>query len=1064
MTKERTFIPLLLRAGLLPVAALVLAACSGSGSGPVTNIDADTRKADAYGYFDEPRYTLNARVENIELPQTVEPVQAAALKSTAVKSAATVVDPTKALKGSPTENPFTPKGLPYTLVDGVRKPVPTNKWYKGFLYQSPRDLTVTEFEGVGQTQSEQAVFAFPNRLFLDDRSAMINVAFPRRFYLKPGSPDGINNDFKNPYLRDIYLYPVISDPDSDVFITSAAPVAGGRNTELKRTVEHLDELMATTAWYNSDKSKSMKLLSAVGSPYVTVTYKGLVPQLGFGQSIVGQWSKDQYNNNTARVPGKWEVVNNLHAVSAGTAFGPQTAQKFQERGGDKATPDLTGTKFRFVYNNPDQYYMFKPNPSDADHQFSQRVAVVYTSSPITFKWDAPTRTYVASAPFTGTVRVAFVDDQQSDNLGTGATTVAFATREAILDVHADEYPLESDIRLDYRGGATGTVTYDWTTRKLNGSAGTGNLLMMAFNATHGKNLPGDVKIPQLTYRSNFGWMTGVRGKSWTQTLTIPEILQAGTNAKNKELVWHGNGTIKEGDKKVIFDSLVQDLTTYKTWVTNFNYNSYDGGKYIGNLARMALIADQMEDYDEKDAAGIRNARKLRAEIVDFIKRNLYPWFNATDPTDCGSYVSGGSAASYETNARNLTPQITGCVDKKMENGGGWNVRVNAKGADYFRYDTTYGGTVTNLPFANNDPGMDYFNPRYLDHMFHYGYYIYAAAVVARFDDEWRTTYKDAVDTLVRDIANIDGDDAWYPQTRTYDWFRMQNVADAGPDANGGNTESSSEALHSGYAMVLWGAANNDTRLQGLATLMLTGEIGAAQAFYQVTPASNVFSDAAPVTINNITFPDKSVGSLTLDPAQLVTWGIKYANQTLAQTFFAALEYTLVGIQVLPITPISEYVFSKDWLKHHQAGLMNMETKYSKQFSDMGTDAAIKMDAMACGQDKDLTMILNEHSNPGSSCAGQARVLWSWRGLLTSVNALNDPAAAWNRYYAGQDSYMTSLPTWEKTFRSKTAGTPYIADGKQQTWPEAGVNPDVLKDISTPTTNSNVLWWLSTRKP
>ena len=40
-----------------------------------------------------------------------------------------------------------------------------------------------------------------------------------------------------------------------------------------------------------------------------------------------------------------------------------------------------------------------------------------------------------------------------------------------------------------------------------------------------------------------------------------------------------------------------------------------------------------------------------------------------------------------------------------------------------------------------------------DHHFHYGYLIYAAAVVANFDYEWGRKYFEEVLLLIRDIAN-----------------------------------------------------------------------------------------------------------------------------------------------------------------------------------------------------------------------------------------------------------------------------------------------------------------------
>ena len=53
--------------------------------------------------------------------------------------------------------------------------------------------------------------------------------------------------------------------------------------------------------------------------------------------------------------------------------------------------------------------------------------------------------------------------------------------------------------------------------------------------------------------------------------------------------------------------------------------------------------------------------------------------------------------------------------------------------DMLLYDTTNGGIITSLGLQ--DPLKDYSNRAYVDHMFHYGYYIYAASVVATLDPE-----------------------------------------------------------------------------------------------------------------------------------------------------------------------------------------------------------------------------------------------------------------------------------------------------------------------------------------
>ena len=91
--------------------------------------------------------------------------------------------------------------------------------------------------------------------------------------------------------------------------------------------------------------------------------------------------------------------------------------------------------------------------------------------------------------------------------------------------------------------------------------------------------------------------------------------------------------------------------------------------------------------------------------------------------------------------------------------------------------------------------------------------------------------------LVRDIANPSLDDTYFPIVRTFDWFRMQNIADTGPDANGGNTESSSESINSNYALMAWGAVTKNDPFQALAAIMTAAEIRTSKAFYQITPAT-----------------------------------------------------------------------------------------------------------------------------------------------------------------------------------------------------------------------------------
>jgi endo-1,3(4)-beta-glucanase len=60
--------------------------------------------------------------------------------------------------------------------------------------------------------------------------------------------------------------------------------------------------------------------------------------------------------------------------------------------------------------------------------------------------------------------------------------------------------------------------------------------------------------------------------------------------------------------------------------------------------------------------------------------------------------------------------------------------------------------------------------------FHYGYFIFAAAVVAHFDPEWgRNTFENVL-LLIRCIANPSEDDNAFPLWRHKDWYQGHSWA------------------------------------------------------------------------------------------------------------------------------------------------------------------------------------------------------------------------------------------------------------------------------------------------
>ena len=152
--------------------------------------------------------------------------------------------------------------------------------------------------------------------------------------------------------------------------------------------------------------------------------------------------------------------------------------------------------------------------------------------------------------------------------------------------------------------------------------------------------------------------------------------------------------------------------------------------------------------------------------------------------------------------------------------------LNGSAVTPFTYDTAWGGLVScgclfndkgkcdnifpDCP-AYTDPGLDFGNGFYNDHHFHYGYHIYAAAIVAEYDREWGRRNFEQVLLYVRDIANPSAKDKYFPKFRQKDWYLgnswASGIATIGgrPYLNGRNQESSSEAIAAYEAVSMFGS-------------------------------------------------------------------------------------------------------------------------------------------------------------------------------------------------------------------------------------------------------------------
>lgn len=250
-------------------------------------------------------------------------------------------------------------------------------------------------------------------------------------------------------------------------------------------------------------------------------------------------------------------------------------------------------------------------------------------------------------------------------------------------------------------------------------------------------------------------------------------------------------------------------------------DTYFGGKWLGRLTTLLSIAKQV--------GATPTARAITAKLVTALDE----W---TDPNGCSK-------------------RSTHC----------------------FVYDASAKGIVGLAPSF----GSDQFN----DHHFHYGYFLYAAGVLAAGDSSLATRWAPVMNLVAADLATS-GASTYFPDRRVFDAYAGHSWASGtAPFGDGNNQESTSEAINAWNGLALWAAATKQKALQTEATWMLSSEIATSSAYYTNFPLD------APVYSGF----DHTVLSLQ--------WGGKrdYA------TFFSAEPSAILGILILPLSPVGNYL-------------------------------------------------------------------------------------------------------------------------------------------------------------
>jgi endoglucanase Acf2 len=190
-----------------------------------------------------------------------------------------------------------------------------------------------------------------------------------------------------------------------------------------------------------------------------------------------------------------------------------------------------------------------------------------------------------------------------------------------------------------------------------------------------------------------------------------------------------------------------------------------------------------------------------------------------------------------------------------------------------------------------------------DHQFHWGYFIYAGAIIAQYDAAWAqdSQWGGMINLLIKDAANPDRNDKMFPFLRNFDVYSGHSWAN-GPAAfaAGNNEESSSEDFNFATAVILWGAMTNNQTLRDTGIYLYSTLVSSVPQYW--------------FDVDNVVFP----------PAfQPNTLGIVWGDGGAYAVWFDAVTDQVHGINFLPINTGMLYLgHFPNYLRENQTFMMN----------------------------------------------------------------------------------------------------------------------------------------------
>ncbi|KEH25263.1 putative glucan endo-1,3-beta-D-glucosidase [Medicago truncatula] len=333
-----------------------------------------------------------------------------------------------------------------------------------------------------------------------------------------------------------------------------------------------------------------------------------------------------------------------------------------------------------------------------------------------------------------------------------------------------------------------------------------------------------------------------------------------------------------------------------TFLRDFKYKSIDG-ELVGVVGDSWLLKTDPVSITWHSSKGVKE--ESHDEIVSALSKDVES-LKSSPITTASSYFYGKLIAraarlaliAEEVNYLDAIPIVKKYLKESTEP---WlDGTFNGNG---FLYDKKWGGIITKQ--GSTDTGADFGFGIYNDHHYHLGYFLYGIAVLAKIDPVWGKKYKPQAYALMEDFMTLSkNSNSNYTPLRCFDLYKLHSWAGGLTEfADGRNQESTSEAVNAYYSAALIGMAYNDAELTANASTLTSLEILAAKMWWHVKEGENLYEE-------DFTKENRMMGVL-------------WSNKRDSGLWFApaAWKECRLGIQLLPLIPISEVLFSDvDYVK------------------------------------------------------------------------------------------------------------------------------------------------------